>query len=194
MRIGKVKRKTNETDITADFNLDGSGMFDADMPIGFFEHMLVQIALHGFFDLTLKIKGDTEVDAHHTVEDTGIVLGTALLQALGDKKGIRRYGSAIIPMDDVLVLCAIDLSGRSFMNFDAVFTTPSLNEMDTELVKEFFRALSVHTGMNLHIKVLDGENNHHIAEAIFKAFARALSEAVSFDPRVEGHLSTKGSI
>jgi len=194
MRIAKIMRTTSETDITAKLNIDGTGEFEAEMPIGFFKHMLEQIARHGFFDLKLKITGDTNVDAHHTVEDTGIVIGQALARALGDKKGIRRYGSSIIPMDDVLALCAIDFSGRSYLHFEAQFTNPRLGEMDTELIREFFQAVSTNAGINLHIKLLHGTNNHHIAEAIFKAFAKALCEAVSIDTRIQGVLSTKGSI
>jgi len=194
MRTAKVHRITNETDIEITLNLDGTGVFESDMPVGFFEHMLVQVSRHGFFDLNIKAKGDTYIDAHHTVEDAGIVFGQALTKAVGDKKGMRRYGSAAIPMDDVLVLCALDLSGRPYLHFEADFTVPKLGEMDTELVKEFFQAVSVHGGMNLHIKLLHGENNHHIAEAIFKAFGRALCEAVGLDSRIQGVLSTKGSI
>ena len=194
MRNASIKRTTTETDISADFCLDGTGTFTADMPIGFFEHMLSLMTRHGFFDLKLNVTGDTHIDGHHTVEDVGIVLGQALKQALGDKKGIRRYGSATIPMDDVLVICAVDLSGRPYLHFDAPFTTPCLGDMDTELVQEFFQGISTSGGINLHIKVFHGQNNHHIAEAIFKAFGRALCEAVSFDPRVQGILSTKGSI
>ena len=194
MRTAKVHRITNETDIEITLNLDGTGVFESDMPVGFFEHMLVQVSRHGFFDLNIKAKGDTYIDAHHTVEDAGIVFGQALTKAVGDKKGMRRYGSAAIPMDDVLVLCALDLSGRPYLHFEADFTVPKLGEMDTELVKEFFQAVSVHGGMNLHIKLLHGENNHHIAEAIFKAFGRALCEAVGLDSKIQGVLSTKGSI
>ena len=194
MRTALITRTTNETDISAALNLDGSGIFNADMPISFFEHMLSQVVRHGFFDLELKVAGDTDIDAHHTVEDVGIVLGQVFTQAVGNKAGIRRYGSAIVPMDDVLALCAVDLSGRPYLHLEAEFTTSRLGEMDTELVREFFQAISVHGGMNLHIKVFHGENNHHMAEAIFKAFGRALCEAVSLDPRVQGVLSTKGSI
>jgi len=194
MRTASIKRTTNETDIFASLNLDGTGAFNADMPIGFFEHMLSLMTRHGFFDLELKATGDTLIDAHHTVEDVGIVLGQALTKAVGDKTGIRRYGSAIIPMDDVLVLCAVDLSGRPYLHLEAEFTASRLGEMETELVREFFQAISVHGGMNLHIKVFHGVNNHHIAEAIFKAFGRALCEAVGLDSRVQGVLSTKGRI
>ena len=194
MRTATVTRTTTETDISANLNLDGSGKLDGDIPIGFFNHMLSQVVRHGFLDLSLTVKGDIEIDGHHTIEDTGIVLGQALTQALGDKVGIRRYGDAIVPMDDTLVMCAIDLSGRPYLHLDANFTTPRLGEMDTELVREFFHAISVHGRMNLHIVVMHGQNNHHIAEAIFKAFGRALCGAVSLDSRVQGVLSTKGSI
>jgi len=194
VRKASVSRSTAETDITIALNLDGSGQYDSDVPVGFFWHMLSLMTRHGLLDLQMNVVGDTEIDAHHTVEDVGIVLGQALKQALGDKKGIKRYGSATIPMDEVLALCAIDLSGRPFLKFDASFTVPSLGNMDTELVKEFFQSLSVNAGMNIHIKVFHGENNHHIAEAIFKAFAHALREAVSIDPKIKGVLSTKGSI
>ena len=194
MRVAAVTRTTNETDISVNLHLDGTGSYEADIPIKFLDHMLVQIARHGFIDLALTAKGDTEIDCHHTVEDIGIVLGQALTQALGDKKGICRYGSAIVPMDDVLALCAIDLSGRPYLHFEADFTTPQLGDMDSEMVREFFQAISVHGGMNLHIKIFHGVNNHHICEAIFKAFGRALSAALSLDPRVQGVLSTKGSI
>lgn len=199
MRVATISRKTNETDIFAKLNLDGTGTFQADIPVGFFEHMLSQVVRHGFFDLELKATGDTHIDGHHTIEDVGITLGQALTQAIGDKKGIRRYGSATVPMDDALVMCAIDLSGRPYLHMDAlskeaIFTTPRLGDMDTELVREFFQAICANGGMNLHIKLLHGENNHHIAEAIFKAFGRALCEAVSADPRVQGVLSTKGTI
>jgi imidazoleglycerol-phosphate dehydratase len=156
--------------------------------------MLEQVARHGLMNLSLFVKGDVQVDAHHTIEDTGIVLGQLIKDALGDKSGIRRYGSATLPMDDALVLCALDLCGRPYLAFDAAFTTPFLGEMDTEMVREFFRAVSVHGGMNLHIKVLSGVNNHHIAECIFKAFGRALCEAVAADKRVQGVPSTKGDL
>ena len=194
MRTANITRTTNETDISVFLNLDGSGSFAADMPVEFLKHMLIQIARHGFIDLRIKAVGDTDIDAHHTVEDIGIVLGQALCEALGDKKNIRRYGSAIVPMDDILAMCAIDLSGRPYLHFEAAFTTPRLGEMDTELIREFFQAVAVHAKMNLHIKIFHGENNHHKAEAIFKAFGRALSEAVSIDERIQGILSTKGSM
>lgn len=189
-----VNRKTKETDIHLQLELDGEGNYQIDTGIGFFNHMLEGFSRHGFFDVKLQVKGDLEVDCHHTVEDTGIVLGTAIRKALGDKKGIRRYGSCILPMDETLVLCAIDLSGRPYLVFDDAFTTDRVGYMDTEMVREFFYAVSYSAGMNLHIKILSGSNNHHIMEAMFKAFARALDEAVSTDPRISGVLSTKGSL
>ena len=156
--------------------------------------MLEGFAKHGFFDLEINCEGDIAVDCHHTVEDCGIVLGTGIKNALGDKKGIRRYGSCILPMDEVLVLCAIDLSGRPYLNFEAEFTTDRVGYLDTEMVREFFYAISYTAGMNLHIKVLNPGNNHHMIEAIFKSFARALDEATSVDPRIQDVLSTKGSL
>ena len=187
-------RKTKETDITLSLNLDGKGDAEIDTGVGFFNHMLEGFARHGFFDLDVKVTGDLEVDCHHTIEDAGIVLGTVIKKALGDKKGIRRFGSCILPMDETLVLCAIDLSGRPYLVFDADFTSERVGDMDTEMVKEFFYAVSYTAGMNLHIKVLEGGNQHHMIEAMFKAFARALDEAVSFDPRIKDVLSTKGSL
>lgn len=187
-------RKTKETDITLSLNLDGKGDAKIDTGVGFFNHMLEGFARHGFFDLDVKVTGDLEVDCHHTIEDAGIVLGTVIKKALGDKKGIRRFGSCILPMDETLVLCAIDLSGRPYLVFDAAFTSERVGDMDTEMVKEFFYAVSYTAGMNLHIKVLEGGNQHHMIEAMFKAFARALDEAVSFDPRIKDVLSTKGSL
>ncbi|MEE1032401.1 MAG: imidazoleglycerol-phosphate dehydratase HisB [Ruminococcus sp.] len=189
-----VERNTSETKIQLNFNIDGSGSTDLQTGIGFFDHMLNGFARHGFFDLDVKVQGDLEVDSHHTIEDVGIVLGTAIKEAVGDKKGIRRFGDCILPMDETLVLCAVDLSGRPYLNFDASFTVPKLGTMDTEMAKEFFYAVSYAAGMNLHIKVLDGSNNHHIMEAMFKAFARALDEATQMDPRIQDVLSTKGSL
>ena len=162
--------------------------------IGFFDHMLDGFARHGFFDLDCKVKGDLQVDGHHTVEDTGIVLGESIKKAVGDKKGINRYGYFILPMDEVLALCAVDLSGRPYLNFECEFTVPKVGELDTELVKEFFYAVSYSAGMNLHIKMLSSGNNHHMIEAIFKAFAKALDQAVSYNPKVTDVLSTKGSL
>lgn len=187
-------RKTKETDITLSLNLDGKGDAEIDTGVGFFNHMLEGFARHGFFDLDVKVTGDLEVDCHHTIEDAGIVLGTVIKKALGDKKGIRRFGSCILPMDETLVLCAIDLSGRPYLVFDADFTSEHVGDMDTEMVKEFFYAVSYTAGMNLHIKVLEGGNQHHMIEAMFKSFARALDEAVSYDPRIKDVLSTKGSL
>lgn len=194
-RIGLVERKTKETDIKCILNLDGSGKADIDTGIGFFDHMLDGFTRHGFFDLDMSVKGDLIVDCHHSIEDAGIVLGEAITKAVGDKKGIKRYGSMILPMDETLVLCAIDLSGRPYLSFEHEFTTPQVGYMDTEMVREFFYAVSYSAAMNLHIKVLSGTNNHHIIEAMFKAFAKALDEAVSFDERSQGSvLSTKGCL
>ena len=175
-------------------DLDGNGESKISTGIGFFDHMLSAFARHGFFDLTVEAEGDLNVDSHHTVEDTGIVLGTAIKEALGDKKGIRRYGSSLLPMDETLMMCAVDLCGRAYCSSDLTFTKEKLGELDTEMIREFFWAVSMNAGMNLHLKQLDGCNNHHIAEAAFKAFARALDEAVSFDSRISGVLSTKGSL
>lgn len=193
-RTADYVRKTKETDIALSLDLDGSGNSDVHTGIGFFDHMLDGFARHGFFDLTVKVEGDLAVDSHHTIEDTGIVLGNAIKKAVGDKKGIKRYGSCILPMDETLVMCAIDLSGRPYLAFDGEFTVEKVGYMDTEMVKEFFYAISYTAGMNLHIKVFSGGNNHHMIEAMFKAFARALDEATSFDPRITDILSTKGSL
>ena len=193
-RIADCKRTTKETDIALTLNLDGSGKADIDTGIGFFDHMLDGFSRHGMFDLNVRVKGDLIVDCHHTIEDTGIVLGTAIREAVGDKKGMKRFGSCNLPMDETLVLCAVDLSGRPYLSFDGEFTTDRVGYMDTEMVKEFFYAISYTAGMNLHIKVLSGGNNHHMIEAMFKAFARALDEATGFDPRITDILSTKGSL
>lgn len=193
-RTADITRITKETDIHASFALDGSGKYEIDTGVGFFNHMLEGFARHGFFDLNLKCKGDLEVDCHHTVEDCGIVLGAAIKEALGDKKGIRRFGSCILPMDESLVLCALDLSGRPYLVFDAEFTQERTGDMDTEMVKEFFYAVSYACSMNLHIKVLTKGNHHHMIEAMFKAFAKALDEAVQYDSRITDVLSTKGSL
>ena len=193
-RKGIVNRKTKETDISMKLELDGRGIAKVDTGIGFFDHMLEGFSKHGFFDLDLKVTGDLTVDCHHSIEDTGIVLVNAIRKAVGDKRGIRRYGSCILPMDETLVLCAVDLSGRPYLVFDGTFTTDRVGYMDTEMVKEFFYAVSYSAGMNLHIKVLSGENNHHIIEGMFKAFARALDEATGIDERITGILSTKGSL
>lgn len=187
-------RKTKETDISLSLNIDGKGETKLDTGIGFFDHMLDGFARHGFFDLKVQVKGDLEVDTHHTIEDTGIVLGTAIRKSLGDKRGIKRYGSCILPMDETLVLCAIDLSGRPYFSFGGEFTTERVGYMDTEMVREFFYAISYSAGMNLHMKILDGTNNHHMIEALFKAFGRALDEATLLDPRITDIMSTKGSL
>lgn len=189
-----VERNTKETKIRVRLKLNGSGKTKLDTGVGFFDHMLDGFARHGLFDLEVSADGDLEVDCHHTVEDTGIVLGKAIFEAVGDKKGIRRYGSCILPMDEALVLCAVDLSGRPYYVSDAQFTVPKIGDLDTEMVKEFFYAISYSAGMNLHIRVLSGTNNHHIIEGMFKAFARALDEATATDPRIAGILSTKGTL
>ena len=193
-RIGNCIRKTKETDIYLSFDLDGRGDAKVDTGIGFFDHMLDGFARHGLFDLNVKVTGDLVVDCHHTIEDTGIVLGNAIKKAVGDKKGIKRFGSCMLPMDETLVLCAVDLSGRPYLSFDAEFTTDRVGYMDTEMVKEFFYAISYSAGMNLHLKVITGGNNHHMIEAMFKAFAKALDEATIIDPRITDILSTKGSL
>lgn len=193
-RKAEITRTTKETDIKAAIELDGSGTASVHTGIGFFDHMLDGFARHGFFDLSLEADGDLEVDCHHTIEDAGIVLGSAIKQALGDKRGIKRFGSCILPMDETLVLCAVDLSGRPYLVFDGEFTAERVGDFDTEMVREFFYAISYAAGMNLHIKVLSGGNNHHMIEAMFKAFARALDEAVTFDERIIDVLSTKGSL
>lgn len=193
-RTAAVQRATRETDISVELSLDGTGKAQIDTGIPFFDHMLDAFARHGLFDLSVRAKGDLQVDGHHTVEDTGIVMGQAIAKALGDKKGIRRYGSFILPMDDALVLCAVDLCGRPYFNFDCSFPAERVGELDTELVREFFYAVSYSAGINLHIKLLDGVNTHHIIEAAFKAFAKALDMATGFDSRVTDVLSTKGSL
>ncbi len=194
MRKADEKRTTRETDITLSLDLDGSGKNEIDTGIGFFDHMLDSFARHGLFDLKVHAKGDLAVDSHHTVEDTGIVLGTAIRNAVGDKEGIRRFGQRLLPMDDALVLCAVDLSGRPWLGFDVSFSREQIGYMDTEMVKEFFYAVSYSAMMNIHLKQVSGENHHHIIEALFKSFGVALSEAVSFDERIEGIRSTKGSL
>ena len=194
MRTSKVERNTKETQIVCELNLDGSGTAKVDTGVGFLDHMLNSFARHGFFDLTLSVKGDLYVDCHHTIEDTGIVIGQAIKEAVGNKEGIKRYGSSLLPMDETLVLCAIDLSGRPYLNFDMTFTAERVGYYDTEMVKEFFYAVSYAAGMNLHIKQMDGSNNHHLIEAAYKAFAKALDEATMAEPRLTGTLSTKGTL
>lgn len=191
-RTVTVERRSAETEISLTLALDGQGKTMIDTGIGFFDHMLTHIAFHGLFDLNLTVKGDLFVDSHHTVEDTGIVLGQAINQAVGDKKGIWRYGQAIVPMDESLAHCILDLSGRPFLVFDAAFTNQRLGMMDSELVEEFFRAVASQAKMTLHCRLLAGKNNHHMAEALFKAFGRALRQAVSYDEKRVGQPSTKG--
>lgn len=193
-RIGSCTRNTKETEISLSINLDGQGRNQIETGIPFFDHMLNGFARHGLFDLEVRVKGDLEVDCHHTVEDTGIVLGQAIADALGDKAGIKRYGSCILPMDETLALCAVDLSGRPYFKYDAEFTVERLGGLDTEMVKEFFYAVSYSAAMNLHLKILDGGNNHHMAEALFKAFGKALDAATMEEPRMQGVWSTKGSL
>ena len=194
-RKASVNRKTAETDIQLALNLDGTGVSNVDTGIGFFDHMLKSFSKHGFFDMNCVVEGDLEVDCHHTIEDTGIVLGKAIKEAVGDKNGIKRYASFIMPMDETLVLVAIDLSGRPYLSYDLDLTVPKVGDFDTEMVKEFFYAVSYAAEMNLHIKQINGSNNHHIIEATFKAFANALDMATQYDPRLEGGLlSTKGAL
>ena len=195
MRTAKITRTTAETQITIDLNLDGTGTYDNQTGVGFFDHMLDQLARHAMFDLTVRAKGDHHIDDHHTVEDTGIALGQALVQAVGDKKGIQRYGSCMLPMDDALVRCALDLSARPYLVWGIDLPTERIGSFDCELLREFFQALSAHGGITLHLDQLHGLNSHHIAEAAFKSAARALRAAVSIDPRAEGQLpSTKGAL
>lgn len=191
-RMGECIRNTNETQIEVSINLDGTGKSEISTGIGFFDHMLTNFAKHGLFDLTVKVAGDLFVDCHHTIEDTGIALGVAIRKALGDKISIKRYGNVILPMDESLVLCALDLSGRPYLVFQADFTTDRVGYFDTEMVKEFFHALTYSIGMNLHIKMLESGNNHHMIEGIFKAFAKALDQATIKDDRITDVLSTKG--
>lgn len=193
-RYSKIVRKTGETDIALSLGIDGNGKTNIDTGIGFFDHMLNSFARHGLFDLDAKAVGDLIVDCHHTIEDVGIVLGEAIKEAIGDKKAIKRYGSVILPMDDALILCAIDLSGRPYFAYDVELTVDRVGNFDTEMVKEFFYAVSYGAKMNLHIKMLSGSNNHHIIEGIFKAFAKALDEATIIDPRITDVLSTKGTL
>ena len=199
MRNAQISRRTGETDITIGFEIDGKGTAQISTEVGFFDHMLNAFARHGMFDLTVDAKGDLEVDGHHLVEDTGIVLGEAIRQAVGDKAGIRRFGYFVLPMDEALVLCAVDLCGRpyyamEFENGRNGFTAPMVGEFDTQLVKEFFYSISYAAGMNLHFRIFAGENDHHIIEAMFKAFSKALDMATQKDPRIEDVLSTKGCL
>ncbi|QIR84707.1 imidazoleglycerol-phosphate dehydratase HisB [Paracoccus sp. AK26] len=195
MREATITRTTAETQIEVALNLDGTGVYDNQTGVGFFDHMLDQLSRHSLIDLTIRAKGDLHVDDHHTVEDTGIAIGQALVRALGDKKGIRRYGSFLLAMDDSLVRAALDLSARPFLVWNVDFSTEKIGSFDTQLVREFFQALSTHGGITLHVDRIHGINSHHIAEAAFKAVARALREAVEPDPRMAGVLpSTKGAL
>lgn len=194
MRSALIDRKTNETEISVELNLDGKGEHAIQTPVPFFDHMLVQIARHGFFDLKITAVGDIEIDAHHTVEDAGICLGEAFKQALGDKSGIRRYGRGTMPMHEALASVILDFSGRPHLVFNVDMPKAKVGEFDTELVEEFFTAFCNHAGANVHVNLAYGDNLHHIIEAVFKAFARALDDACSFDPRIEGVLSSKGSL
>ena len=193
-RRAEIERNTKETKIKIALELDGTGKAELHSGIGFFDHMLDGFARHGLFDLTVDVDGDLDVDCHHTVEDTGIVLGNAIREAVGDKKGIRRYGSCILPMDEALVLCAVDLSGRPYYVSDASFSAPMIGDLDTETISEFFYAVSYSAAINLHFKVFSGSNSHHICEAMFKAFAKALDQATIIDPRITDILSTKGRL
>ena len=195
MRTARIARKTHETDIVGEVNLDGTGAYDNQTGVGFFDHMLDQLARHSLIDLKIRATGDLHIDDHHTVEDTGIAIGQALVAALGDKKGIRRYGSFHLAMDDALIRAALDLSARPYLVWNVEFPTPKIGTFDTELVREFFQALATHGGITLHVDRIHGLNSHHIAEAAFKAVARALREAVEPDPRMAGVLpSTKGAL
>lgn len=193
-REALIKRKTKETDIEIRLNLDGTGKASVSTGIGFFDHMLEGFARHGFFDLTVSCTGDLHVDSHHTIEDVGIVLGDAIREALGDKSGIARFGYMILPMDETLMTCAVDLSGRPYLVFDTHFSGERCGGYDTAMAEEFFYAVSIHAGMNLHFVQMKGSNDHHILEACYKAFAKALDMAVRYDERVTGVLSTKGSL
>ncbi|MEL6999375.1 MAG: imidazoleglycerol-phosphate dehydratase HisB [Pseudomonadota bacterium] len=195
MRQAKRTRKTAETQITATLDLDGTGRYDNQTGVGFFDHMLDQLARHSLIDLSVHATGDLHIDDHHTVEDVGIVLGQALTEAMGDKTGIRRYGACLLPMDDTLVRSALDLSGRPFLVWKVDFTAPKIGSFDTELVREFFQAFATHGGITLHVERIDGINSHHIAEAAFKSVARALRDALETDPRKSDAIpSTKGAL
>lgn len=194
IRTATIKRQTAETDITAVLTIDGTGKNEIETGIGFLDHMLILFTKHGLFDLVLNAKGDLHIDGHHTVEDTGIVLGQALAKALGDKSGIKRYGTAFVPMDEALAMVSLDISGRPVLIFDVVIPSERIGNFDSELTEEFLRALSVHAGLTLHVRLLEGENSHHIVEAIFKALGRALDEATSKDDRIVGVMSTKGML
>lgn len=193
-RKAEVIRKTGETDIRINLNLDGEGKYDIKTGIGFFDHMLCLMTKHGLFDIKLSALGDLEVDSHHTVEDVGIVIGQCIAKALGDKVGIKRYGTSFVPMDEALASVNLDISGRPFLVFEGEFTCDKLGDFDTEMVEEFFRAVAFNAGITLHARVIYGKNNHHMIEALFKAFGRALGEAIQKDSRIKGVMSTKGVI
>lgn len=193
-RYAEIIRNTKETSIRLTLDLDGTGRSDVHTGIGFFDHMLTSFARHGFFDLTVEVKGDLEVDTHHTIEDVGIVLGTAIKEAAGEKKGIVRYGTAILPMDEALLLCSLDLCGRPYLGWDVTLDREYVGDLETEMIKEFFYAVSYSAAMNLHLRQMAGSNNHHIIEGAFKAFAKALDQAVLLDSRITDVLSTKGSL
>ena len=193
-RTASCTRTTKETDIDLTLNLDGTGKTQIDTGVRFFDHMLDGFARHGLFDLTVKVIGDLDVDCHHTIEDTGIVLGQAILEAIGDKAGIRRYGHFMLPMDETLALCAVDLSGRPYLRFQSEFTAERIGDMDTEMIKEFFYAVSYSAMMNIHLRILDGENSHHMAETLFKSFGKALDMATLPEPRIQEAWTTKGSL
>jgi len=193
-RSATIKRQTAETNITASLEIDGTGHSQITTGIGFFDHMLILLAKHGFFDLNLTTDGDLQIDGHHTVEDTGIVLGQALARALGDKSGIKRYGTAVVPMDEALVMVSLDISGRPFLAFDVDIPTDRIGSFDSELTEEFLRALTVHAGLTLHVRLMAGKNAHHIVEGVFKALGRALDEATRKDERIVGVMSTKGML
>ncbi|MEO0938481.1 MAG: imidazoleglycerol-phosphate dehydratase HisB [Pseudomonadota bacterium] len=195
MRTATITRATAETDIRVEIDLDGTGTYDNQTGVGFFDHMLDQLARHALIDMKVRCTGDVHIDDHHTVEDVGIALGRALSEAMGDKRGIVRYGACLLPMDDALVRCALDLSGRPFLVWNVALPTPKIGTFDTELVREFFQAFSTHGGITLHVDMLHGLNSHHIAEAVFKSVARALRDALETDPRKSGDIpSTKGTL
>lgn len=192
MREGIVNRNTKETQIKVEINLDGRGDSNVNTGIGFLDHMLVLFSKHGFFNSIIDVAGDVHVDCHHTIEDTGIALGKAIKQAVGDKKSIKRYGSSFVPMDEALVQVVLDISDRPYLVFDAQMTAPMVGQFDTQMVEEFFRAVAVNAGLTLHIRLIHGKNCHHIIEAMFKAFGKALDEATQYDSRIVGVMSTKG--
>jgi imidazoleglycerol-phosphate dehydratase len=193
-RKAKILRESNETNIEVNINLDGSGNYQGDTGIGFFDHMLNLFTKHGLLDLQLKAVGDLFVDSHHTIEDVGIVIGLAIKEALKGKEGIKRYGTSFVPMDETLATVSLDLSGRAYLVFDAEFTVDKIGGFDSEMVEEFFRAVATNGGITLHARVIYGKNNHHMVEALFKALGKALSEALTYDKRIKGVLSTKGSL